>query len=319
MVVFGGSFSPTTVIQWNGISKATTFWSTIRLSTVLDPTDLKSAGTAQVRLFDPATNLTSDSKTFTITPLSAPVISSFSPTVGVIGQPGMTLSVRGSNFLPGMVVKLSGSPRPTTYVSASVLNASLSASDLSTGQIFAVTVDNPSAHQLSNSVYFATAFTDPPGPTLPIPTTLWQPPVGATPVSGSYLYLESDSGDYIGGGKRQLISGLSSVVVFPKPVFVGLDFHIGDWYVDFSTMGGVSQFQRGYYANAQRDAFKNPAVGGLDVSGEGRGCNSLIGWFVLDEVTYSGATLRSFTGRFEQHCEAGSPALRGAFRWVAPN
>jgi hypothetical protein len=55
----------------------------------------------------------------------------------------------------------------------------------------------------------------------------------------------------------------------------------------------------------------------MDVSGEGRGCNTSVGWYVIDEVAYFEGVLKSISGRFEQHCGgAQTPALHGAFRWL---
>lgn len=48
---------------------------------------------------------------------------------------------------------------------------------------------------------------------------------------------------------------------------------------------------------------------------QGRGCNTLQGWFVVDSVTYVEERLASIAVRFEQHCEGGLPAWRGAIRW----
>ena len=62
--------------------------------------------------------------------------------------------------------------------------------------------------------------------------------------------------------------------------------------------------------------------GGLDWSSEHRGCNTLIGWFVIDNVSYDGDTtaivrLVAIDLRFEQHCERGAPALNGEMHWDA--
>jgi hypothetical protein len=82
-------------------------------------------------------------------------------------------------------------------------------------------------------------------------------------------------------------------------------------------MNVVSTLQPGYYGNLSRYPFHNPAKGGLDWSGNGRGCNTLTGWFAIDSVTYTGTTLTQIDLRFEQHCEGGTPALHGAIHWRA--
>ncbi len=71
----------------------------------------------------------------------------------------------------------------------------------------------------------------------------------------------------------------------------------------------------GTYANLERFPFHDPADGGLSWSGEGRGCNTLVGSFTVDSVRYAGDTLTAIDMRFEQHCEGGTPALEGTVHW----
>ena len=81
-------------------------------------------------------------------------------------------------------------------------------------------------------------------------------------------------------------------------------------------MVGLSQLQPGYYGSLQRYPFHNPARGGLSWSGQGRGCNMLSGWFVVDAVSYVGGTLKAIDLRFEQACEGFMPPLRGQIHWT---
>jgi hypothetical protein len=59
----------------------------------------------------------------------------------------------------------------------------------------------------------------------------------------------------------------------------------------------------------------DPAVGMLNWSGMGRGCDYTTGWFVIDGVSYSGAILTGFDLRLEQHCPGAKPALHGKIHW----
>lgn len=156
------------------------------------------------------------------------------------------------------------------------------------------------------------------GPTNPIPGTLWRAPAGSLPTSGNYVYLASDAGDYIGAGSRYLYtSGSSTVTVSESGAHLTVIVNSYDWLGDFQGMNSLSQLQVGYYPNLQRYPFNNPVRGGLNWDGQGRGCNTLTGWFAVDAVTYSGATLTSIDLRFEQHCEGGAPALHGVIHWHA--
>ena len=46
--------------------------------------------------------------------------------------------------------------------------------------------------------------------------------------------------------------------------------------------------------------FGNPALGMMSFGGDGRGCNQLSGWFVIDTITYSGNDVTALDARFEQ-------------------
>jgi hypothetical protein len=163
----------------------------------------------------------------------------------------------------------------------------------------------------------STDTTAPSGPVNPPPAGLWQPAPGSTPATGNFVYLQSDPGDYIGGGQILTYTPSSATLsVSASGGHLGVNISNFLWTGDFQTMNTLSQFQPGYYGGLERYPFHNPTMGGLDWSGEGRGCNTLLGWFVVDNVTYVGSTLTSIDLRFEQHCEGGAPALHGAIHWA---
>jgi hypothetical protein len=151
---------------------------------------------------------------------------------------------------------------------------------------------------------------------MPIPSGLWRPPAGAAPASGNFVYLQSDAGDYIGGGFTYTYTPASSTIGVSANGR-HLSVSVADWHGDFETMNSVSRIEPGYYPDLIRWPFNNPAKGGLSWAGQGRGCNTLRGWFVIDRVTYTNGNLTAVEMRFEQHCEGGTPALRGAIRWTA--
>lgn len=152
-----------------------------------------------------------------------------------------------------------------------------------------------------------------------IPTDLWQPAAGATPSTGNYVYLESDAGDYIGQGKTYLYTPLNAALNLTlTDGYLGV--HVdGDqwWYGNFQAMTGVSPLQSGYYQRLQRYPFHDPARGGLSWYGDGRGCNTLTGWFAVDSISIAAGVLTAVDLRFEQHCEGWSQALRGKIHWRA--
>jgi hypothetical protein len=158
--------------------------------------------------------------------------------------------------------------------------------------------------------------TQPPGPVLPIPDGLWRPAAASIPSTGDYVLLDSDPGDYIGQGLKYMYTPANSTIIVAARngrLLVNVD----GWTGNFQTMSSVSDLEPGYYPALTRYPFGNPATGGLDWSGKGRGSNDLTGWFAIDSATYANGYLTSIDLRFEQHSEGRSPALHGAIHWRA--
>src|SRR5258706_8221594 len=81
-----------------------------------------------------------------------PTISSISPTAAAVGSAGFTLTVFGSSFVQGAVLRWNGANRPTTLFSQLVVTAAIPASDLIGLDTVAITVTNPG--QSSNAAVF---------------------------------------------------------------------------------------------------------------------------------------------------------------------
>lgn len=149
----GSTFVSTSVVRWNGSNRSTMFNNANQLTVTVPASDVSVAGTAQVTVFTPAPGGgTSNAQTFTINNPQA-VISSLSPNNTAQDGPQFTLTVIGSNFVPGAVVRWAGSNRTTTFVGNSQLQAIITATDIANPGSFAVTVVNPGA-AASNSVNF---------------------------------------------------------------------------------------------------------------------------------------------------------------------
>jgi hypothetical protein len=165
--------------------------------------------------------------------------------------------------------------------------------------------------------YVASDTTPPPGPVEPPPAGLWTPTI-PVPASGNYILLQSDTGDFIGAGRNYTYTGS---VVTARPASAGLvSFYMDTgtewWSGDFKGMSNLTELTKGYYGGLERFPFHNPITGGLSWSGTGRGCNTLRGWFVIDDIAYVSGALARVKLRFEQHCEGGSAALRGQVYWA---
>jgi hypothetical protein len=167
-----------------------------------------------------------------------------------------------------------------------------------------------------------------PAPVLPIPGNLWSPPSGVFPDAGNAMYIASSPGDYIGGGWTWRVGvaaagagsggtrGTVQVSITEAAGLLRVEVS-GDvrWTGEFRAMNALGRLQAGYYGIVQRYPFHNPQRGGLSWLMESRGCNELVGWFVVDQISYVGDRLQSIDLRFAQHCEASLAALRGRIRW----
>lgn len=135
----------------------------------------------------------------------------------------------------------------------------------------------------------------------------------------SRVSLQSDSGENIGGGKDYSYTQADaklSVTASGNTLTVTVD---GDqhWTGIFQTSGVAAILQTGRYDDVLRYPSQDPVKGGMDWFGEGRGSNTLSGWFAIDKVTYNNGTLKAIDLRFELHSEGDTPALHGQIHWYA--
>lgn len=96
------------------------------------------------------------------------------------------------------------------------------------------------------------------------------------------------------------------------------DDHQGLWWdLDFDTRQLGSDLVPGVYEMAQRAPFAGPGHPGLEVTGDGRGCNTISGRFEVHvfELQPSSSTIKRALVSFEQHCEGGPAILSGCVRF----
>lgn len=157
--------------------------------------------------------------------------------------------------------------------------------------------------------------TQAPGPTA-APGGLWTPPAGALPANGNAVYINSPYGDWIGGGYQGTTVDSSATPLRLNSTGANLSWSTSNFDFAFKGMNSISQIEKGYYAGLQRYAFSNALKGGLSIGSPGRGCNTSLGWVMVDDVVYVNGALNSILMRFEQSCD-GQPPLRGVLRWKA--
>ncbi len=145
LTVNGSNFINGSTVRWNGNARTTTFVSATQLTAAIPASDIASAGTANVTVFNPTPGGgTSNAVTFTINAAApAPTTTAINPSSGVAGGVAFTLTVSGTNFTNASIVQWNGNARTTTFVSATQLTAAIPASDIATAGTASVTVFTP--------------------------------------------------------------------------------------------------------------------------------------------------------------------------------
>ena len=147
LTVNGTNFVSGSVVQWNSSARTTTFVSATQLRATITAADIATAGTASVRVSTPAPGGgNSNALTFTINIIPTnpvPTLGSLSPSTATSGAAPFTLTVNGTNYVSGSVVRWNGGARTTTFVSGTQLQAAIPASDVATAGTASVTVFSP--------------------------------------------------------------------------------------------------------------------------------------------------------------------------------
>ena len=78
---------------------------------------------------------------FTVTN-PTPVINSIDPAQVLAGGGNFALTVTGSGFVPGSIVRVNGADRVTSFVSTNQLTGAITAADIAAGGMLTITVFN---------------------------------------------------------------------------------------------------------------------------------------------------------------------------------
>ncbi|HEY7947055.1 MAG TPA: choice-of-anchor D domain-containing protein [Acidimicrobiales bacterium] len=131
-------------------------------------------------------------------------------------------------------------------------------------------------------------------------------------------YFDSEAGDSLGAGRE---------IGFSNVAYTGLrrgypTFRVANGQDEFHLMFAAaagSPLVPGTYDDAQRFDVRAAGHPGLDISGDGRGCDVVSGRFIVDDATYdAGGKPLTFAVRFEEHCEGAAAALFGFLDYHAP-
>jgi hypothetical protein len=141
VVVTGTGFTSSTKIILDGTTEPTTFVSATELRATVSAAQLQTGKIFKLSLQDGVRSLAADAGVQVSNP--TPTLNTIAPAFILVGSPATTVSVTGTNFVSGVVLGVNGSPRNTTYVSATELSAALTTDDFSTANPVLLNVINP--------------------------------------------------------------------------------------------------------------------------------------------------------------------------------
>ncbi|MDR2988536.1 MAG: hypothetical protein LBV34_27240 [Nocardiopsaceae bacterium] len=132
----------------------------------------------------------------------------------------------------------------------------------------------------------------------------------------------SDRGDYIGQGNPQEFDQTNATMTGSlSPSGISLSLSGGtsgtDWSLAVDPPKG-STFKVGYYTGVQRAVFRSAGHPGLDINGDGRGCNTVSGAFEVRRLSVSNGVITQLDLLYEQHCEGDPTALFGEIQIGQP-
>jgi len=145
------------------------------------------------------------------------------------------------------------------------------------------------------------------------------PPTQAAALSDTFVTMVGE-GDYVAGNATRLWRpGPGSVQVSGSVRgIVSVNVSGGASGESYSLWFAASPGQTltpGSYVDAQRASFRTAGHPGIDISGDGRGCNETTGRFTVLDAP---ADLSRLWLVYEQHCEGGAPAVFGEVRIGEP-
>lgn len=143
----------------------------------------------------------------------------------------------------------------------------------------------------------------------------------AVPVATLFSYT-SEPGDYIGaGGSNTFTPENATISLSGKASFATISVNAGQewWRIELAAPVG-EKLQPGIYYNGERASFKTGRAPGLDISGDGRGCNEIWGNFSINQIaTNSLGDVTMLDVSFTQRCEESTaPAMKGVVKFKAP-
>jgi len=144
LTVNGSGFAASSIVQYNGTPRATTYVNSSALTIVVTATDIATPTTAQIIVATGAPGGgTSAPAVLTVSNYPTPTITSINPTSIPINSPNTLINIQGTGFTASSTVQVNGSDVTVNSRNFNYLAATLPSTILSTLGSLAVTVSNP--------------------------------------------------------------------------------------------------------------------------------------------------------------------------------
>jgi trimeric autotransporter adhesin len=143
IVVTGTGFTSTSVIQLSGVPIPTTYISSTQIQATIPSAQLQTGAVLQLAVANGTNVIAADSSNDVEVDNPQPTVLTLAPSSVLVNSPAGTITVTGTNFVSGVTLTVNGSPRNTTYVSATQLTASLTSGDFFSAAPLLLNAVNP--------------------------------------------------------------------------------------------------------------------------------------------------------------------------------
>jgi hypothetical protein len=143
LTVNGSGFLSTTTVQVGSVAEATTYVSATQLTATVPAAQVAAGGQLSVIALNGSASSGSGAATSLQVTNPVPVIAQITPTTLSVGTASVTIAVSGSGFVPTTTIDVNGSARTTVFVSATQVNATLTAADVASTGSLSLTAVNP--------------------------------------------------------------------------------------------------------------------------------------------------------------------------------
>lgn len=261
LTVSGSGFLSTSVVQLAGTAEVTSYASATQLTATVPTTQLTNAAELPVVVANGSVTSGSGTPFDLEIDNPAPTISSVSPTSEMLGVAAPQVTVTGTGFVTTTVIYVNGAARPTTFGSGTQITATLTAADVATAGVLALTAVNPTPGGGTSSAGNV---------------TVNNPPVGAIQVSPSMLT--------VGATSPATVTVTGSTFVPTSVVQVNGSAR-ATTYVNSSTLTFVASVADQATAGTLSVTVTNPAPGGGTSQAAGLSVNAPLSTPVITSVT----------------------------------